>query len=480
MTTMEEIRLGSLSTDRFRAVLGDEALISMMDLAEATVRRLSARILWNINSTSCGGGVAEMLRSLLPYARGLGIETRWLVVAGDSHFFKITKRIYHAIYGAAGDGSALGMAEREVYERTLAANFRQIVARVRPGDIVLLHDPQCAGLAPALLRYGVTVVWRCHIGTGIQNENTSLGWSFIAPYLRDVSATIFIRKAYVPPQLDGNRAVIIAPSIDVFSPKNQHLDDSTVRSILIRTGIIEGKPVREPPLFRRDNGLLGCVKRTASVVRNGPAPSWERPLVVQVSRWDPLKDPVGVIHAFAKMLDNRDQVDADLVLAGPDVNSVTDDPEGQGVLESSINAWKRLSPRQRSRIHLVSLPADDREENAAIVNALQRHAAVIVQKSLSEGFGLTVTEAMWKGRPIVASAVGGIQDQIQNGVHGILIPDPTDLSACGAAIQSLLVDSHLAERLGARAQERVRVEFLSVRHLKQYADLLQCVDESQA
>ena len=150
---------------------------------------------------------------------------------------------------------------------------------------------------------------------------------------------------------------------------------------------------------------------------------------MQISRWDPLKDHLGVMRGFADLVDGTAPAGAELILAGPNVNAVADDPEGVAVFNEILTAWRQLSHADRRRIQLVNLPMADAEENAAIVNALQRHAAVIVQKSLHEGFGLTVTEAMWKGRPIVASATGGIQDQITDGVHGLLIEDPHDLQS---------------------------------------------------
>ena len=476
MAHLEEVQLPARSIDGFRAVVGDEKMRQVQALAATTKRRLDGRTWWNVHSTSRGGGGAEMLQSLLAYARGLGVDTRWLTIGGTPPFFKVTKRLHHALHGAPGDGSPLGPAERAVYEDVLDANAREMLPRVRPGDVVLLHDPQSAGLAPALLRHGATVMWRCHVGADITNAHTELGWGLIGPYLGDVSATIFSRRRYVPAVVDAERAVVIAPSIDPASPKNQPLDEATVRSILVGTGLVGGPAGDAGPVFRRDDGALARVEREADVVRSGSAPSWGTPLVVQVSRWDPLKDPMGVMRGFAALLQGADPVDADLMLVGPDVSAVTDDPEGGRVLESVVTAWRDLPEAVRSRIHLVSLPMVDREENAAIVNAIQRHAAVVVQKSLAEGFGLTVTEAMWKARPVVGSRAGGIQDQIDDGVHGLLLADPTDLKAYGEAVRRLLGDRLLAARLGEQAQARVRAEFLGLRSLIQYAELFQQVD----
>jgi trehalose synthase len=196
--------------------------------------------------------------------------------------------------------------------------------------------------------------------------------------------------------------------------------------------------------------------------------------VVQVSRWDPLKDMAGVMRGFTDRLAGMG--DAHLVLVGPDVSGVTDDPEGSQVLEECITLWHKLPRKAQERVHLVCLPMDDIEENAVMVNAVQRHAAIVVQKSLHEGFGLTVTEAMWKGRPVIASAVGGIQDQIVDGVHGYLLQQPGDTQALGDAVQHLLGNHALARRLGRNARRRAIAKFLGPRQLIQFVDVLYSIE----
>jgi trehalose synthase len=199
----------------------------------------------------------------------------------------------------------------------------------------------------------------------------------------------------------------------------------------------------------------------------------DTPLVVQVSRWDRLKDPLGVMKGFASYV--APASDADLVLAGPSVEAVADDPEGMEVFSEAQALWERLPAKSRRRIHLACLPMDDGEENAAMVNALQRHAAVVVQKSIAEGFGLTVSEAMWKERPVVASRVGGIQDQIVHEESGLLIDDPSDGKAFGTAVRRLLEDDRASASMGEAARERVRKEFLAPRQLGQYAELIEAL-----
>jgi trehalose synthase len=216
----------------------------------------------------------------------------------------------------------------------------------------------------------------------------------------------------------------------------------------------------------RQDGTPGRVDRDAQLFEDQPLTPGD-PTVVQVSRWDGLKDPLGVIEGFAAHVTG-----AHLVYAGPAVDAVSDDPEGERVLRQAIEARDRLPEDARRRVHLAALPMEDAEENAIIVNALQRHAGVVVQKSLAEGFGLTVAEAMWKARPVVASRIGGIQDQIVDGDSGVLLDDPRDLDAFGAALRRLLAGREAAERMGARARERVRDEFLSARSLLQYLELV--------
>jgi trehalose synthase len=473
---LQEIPVGARSIDRFLPLYGEEGIRQVKKVADVMRGRLEGRTFWNVNSTGYGGGVAEILRSVLSYIRGGGIDARWLVIGGTPKFFQITKRLHNALHGSTGDGSPLGERERAAYEKVLQANADELLERIRPHDFVILHDPQTAGLAPRLLRTGATVVWRCHVGADKLDDEVEAGWNFLAPYLQDVAATVFSRQQYVPECCDSGRSIIIPPSIDAFSPKNQELDEATVRAILVDTGLVEGPAGDGTPTFHREDGSLARVERHADVLRLGRAPLWETPLVVQVSRWDRLKDPDGVMRGFAELVNGAAPADAELVLAGPNVKAIADDPEGAEVLDEVEAAWRGLPHSDRNRIHLACLPMADVGENAAIVNALQRHAAVVVQKSLHEGFGLTVTEAMWKARPVVATAVGGIQDQIADGVHGLLLPDATDLTAFSTAVRRLLEDKDYAAQLGENARKRVTEEYLGLHHVVHYANILNRLD----
>ena len=413
-----------------------------------------------MNSTARGGGVAELLQSLLAYARGAGVDVRWLTISGNPDFFRVTKRIHNNLHESKGDGGPLGPAEREIYESALAEAATELVELIHPDDIVYVHDPQPAGLVPHVVAADITAIWRCHIGADRPGELARRAWDFLHRYIADADAYVFSRERFVWEGLDKDRVWIVPPSIDAFSPKNQDLDPKAVEAIVGAIGLGAGGNPTDA-MFQRFDGSSARVTRRADLVQDDPVPEGA-PVVTQVSRWDRLKDPVGVLNAFAEY--NRAE-DAHLVLAGPSVAGVSDDPEGAEVLEEVTARRRELPPDKRSRVHLVSLPTDDIEENAAMVNAIQRRSDVVVQKSLAEGFGLTVAEAMFKARPLVASRVGGIQDQIEDGVSGVLIDDPTDLEAVARAVDGFISDPARAAEVGKAARERVIENFLGTRSL---------------
>ncbi len=352
----------------------------------------------------------------------------------------------------------------------IAANAETLLGRVRPGDIAVLHDPQVAALAGPLRAAGLTTIWRCHVGADVRNDYTQAAWDFLRPYLEPVDAFVFSRPEYAPVPLHDGRVRICPPTIDPLSPKNQPLASHEVIGIASRIGLVAA----DDAAGAAQSAAMRRIRGAASITRLGAPIPTDSPLIVQVSRWDPLKDPIGMIDAFVRL--DLDRHGCHLALVGPDVSGVTDDPEGQAVLAACVATWEALPPRERARIHLVSLPMDDPVENALMVNAIQRHATIVVQKSLAEGFGLTVTEAMWKARPVVASAVGGIRDQIDDGVHGYLLHDPADRDKLAAVLTSLLDAPRAAtDRLGQRAKARVRAEFLDDRQLLDWAELLDVV-----
>ena len=458
-----------LSLDELGPFIGSERLAAFMDVSERARDALAGRVLVHVNSTSTGGGVAEMLPTLLGYARGSGIDAKWRVVTGEPEFFAVTKRLHNRIHGEPGDGGPLGPDERRVYDEVLAGNAGDLLTTLRAGDIAVLHDPQTLGLAPLLHRIGVITVWRSHIGRDTANPTTDQAWAFLRPYLQDVDRFVFTRADYRPDCIPGERVRIIMPSLDPLSTKNRAMAEPDVKSVLAFTGLIDGDPSVAPPFFLRRDGSPARLERRADVVQLGPPVPPDEPLVVQVSRWDRLKDMTGVMVGFADHVATTGP--GHLILAGPNVSGVSDDPEGAADLESCIRTWRSLPHSARQRIHLACLPVADVEENAVIVNALQRHAGVVVQKSLAEGFGLTVLEAMWKGRPIVASGIGGIRDQVIDGESGLLLDDPSDLPQFGRLVRQLLNDPARASDLGTSAAQRA-AQFLPDLHLTKWATLL--------
>lgn len=463
MPAVTDVPIAPVSPTRFESVLGDGDYAELAPQIERARGLLRGRVVWHINSSARGGGVAEMLRSHLAYVRGAGVDVRWGVVGGDSAFFTITKRIHNHLHESAGDGGSLDQAAHEAYERTLNRSASYLSEVVKPGDVVFLHDPQTAGLVAAMKKAGAAVLWRCHVGVDRPGEFARGAWRFLLPYIEEADALIFSRRQFVWEGIDEARVWLVPPTIDAFSPKNQELDPPTIEAILRVCGIGEDGEVRGA-VFVRSDGTPGRVSRRARVEGEGLVRS-DAPMAAQVSRWDRLKDPVGLVSAFSQSVADPA---ARLLIVGPDVEAVVDDPEGMDVLREVRAARDALPEAERNRIYLVSLPMDDLEENAAMVNAIQRRSQVIVQKSLAEGFGLTVAEAMWKGKPVVAGRVGGIQDQIVDGESGILVDDPADLTAVGRSIAMLLNDPDQAARLGSAARERVTTHFLAIGRILEY------------
>lgn len=468
---MREVHIDAVPLARLAALLDPDRAEQLAEYAERGRDLLDGRIVWNVNATATGGGVAEMLQALLAYARGAGVDTRWLVLDGTPAFFGLTKRIHNLLHGSAGDGGVLGEAERAAYEDVLATNLEQLRKHVRRDDVVLLHDPQTAGLVAGLREAGAHVVWRSHIGRDTPTALTDVGWAFLRPYVEQADALIFTREAYVPGWVDRDRVWIIPPSLDPFTAKNTDIAPEDVEAVLDLAGLTAVSHREGRLAFPRRDGTVGHVRRHDGLIEGGePLPAGR--LVLQVSRWDRLKDMGGVLTGFADHLPRLPE-DTHLMLVGPETTGVTDDPEGAGVFEECKALRLGLPADAQRRIHLCSLPMDDVDENAYLVNALQRFATVVVQKSLVEGFGLTVTEPMWKGKPVIGSRVGGIQDQISDGESGVLLDDPTDLEAFGAALVKLLGDPTEATRMGENAREQVRDHFLGDRHLRQYVDLFE-------
>jgi trehalose synthase len=461
------VELRRYDATRLKKVVDSGGWQALERARERIAERLRGHTLWEINSTARGGGVAEMLAWFLPLLADGGVDVRWGVLDAPDELWTVTKRLHHMLHEA---DQPLQPGDRETYERCLEGAARQVRRHVRPGDVVVVDDPQPAGLIPALAQAGAVVVWRCHIGTDHPGPQARDAWDFLAPCIEPARAFVFSRRSFAWETLDADRIQVIQPAIDPLDAKNQPLAEETVRAIVGRVGLRSDHGAE--PAFERSDGSRSRVERRAELVQVAPIPD-DASFVAQVSRWDPLKDPIGVVAGFVEHV--PEATGAHLVLAGPAPGAVEDDPEGRRVLDAVRERWRSLPERQRARVHLALLPMDDVEENAAMVNAIQRGAAVVVQKSLREGFGLTVAEAMWKERPVVAGAVGGIQDQIEDGRSGLLVDPADDLAAFGAAVTRLLEERSLRDRLGAAARERVAKRYLGDRMAADWAELMERV-----
>jgi len=384
----------------YAPIVGSSTIEELYLLAE----RLRGKTVQNINSTAVGGGVAEILSRMLPLLQDLGVDISWDVIKGNERFFSLTKRIHNALHGVA---ETFGPGELDYLVEVNRQNAKEVL---RGAEITFVHDPQPVALVEEKRSRGGQWIWRCHIDfTNPQPDVWEFLWTFIESY----EAAVFSAPAFSRPL--SIRQVLISPSIDPLSDKNKELPEDLIDSVCERFGL------------NRD-----------------------RPVVTQISRFDYLKDPVGVIRAY-KMV--KEHVDCQLVLAG---GGATDDPEGMKVL-----AEVRQEAADDPDIFVLFLPPGSDIE----INALQRASDVILQKSLKEGFGLTVAEALWKAKPVVASAVGGIPLQIAHKYSGIL---SHSIEGTAYYIKQLLNAPQYAERLGMNGREHIKNNFLITRHIRDY------------
>jgi trehalose synthase len=367
-------------------------------------RHMAGRPVQNINSTAVGGGVAEILLRMLPLLRDLGVDARWDVIKGNERFFDITKTMHNALHGVP---IALSREELSYFVEVNRQNIGELDA---DAEVVFVHDPQPIVLIEQKPAAGKKWVWRCHID--FTHPNTDV-WEFLVPYIEAYDAVVFSAPAFSRPL--ATRQVLVSPSIDPLSDKNKELPEEQVEAVCRRFGLDR-----------------------------------KRPIVTQISRFDYLKDPVGVIRAYKLA---KERVDCQLVLAG---GGATDDPEGARVLEE-VQAEAEGDPD----IFVLFLPPGSDLE----INALQRASDIVLQKSLREGFGLTVSEALWKGKPVIASAVGGIPLQIAHKYSGILTHS---IEGTAYWIKQLLNEADYAARLGRNGREHVKANFLITRHIKDY------------
>ena len=405
---LQDISVGVQSIAAYASIVGEEKLQELKSLAKELK---GARVL-HINSTAYGGGVAELLRSHIPLLRSLGIDAEWMVIRGDDTFFGITKGFHNALQGAEYQ------LEPEVKEAYLGNNSRN--ARYLNGDFdyVVVHDPQPAAMRYLHGRGNSRWVWRCHIDTSNPNADV---WGFLKPYVEVYDAMVFTMEQYASPDLPREKISIIPPSIDPLSPKNITLPKSLCRRIV---------------------GWVGV--------------DTDRPLITQVSRFDPWKDPLGVIEVYRKVKEHVPEVQ--LALLG---HLAMDDPQGSEMYEQVV-----MASRDDPDVYLFT---NFTAASSIEVNAFQRHSDVVIQKSIREGFGLVVAEALWKGTPVVAGRAGGIPLQVEDGKGGYLVDSVDD---CAERVLHLLKHPALARKMGLTGRRHIRSNFLATRLLSDEMALL--------
>ncbi len=382
-------------------IIGESAIAELEGLAE----RLMGKRIVMVNSTRIGGGVAEILQRMIPLLGEMGLYVRWEVVEGDLPFYRVTKKFHNALHGKPETFTP------DMFELFLETGRQNAKRLMLTDDIVFIHDPQPISLVKERKRRSQgRWVWRCHID--VSNPNPIV-WRFLRPFIMKFDAAVYSAPAFA--QRMAMRQILIAPSIDPLSDKNRELAPEEVAAILRRLEVPQ-----------------------------------DCPIITQVSRFDYLKDPVGVVEAFRRV---RRSIKCRLVLAG---GPASDDPEAEEVLN-----LVREKANNDPEIHLLMLPPNSDVE----INALQRASAVVLQKSLKEGFGLTVSEALWKGRPVVASAVGGIPLQVKHRYSGLLVHS---IEGAAYAVRQLLNNPDYAKHLGENGREHVRQNFLLTRHLADY------------
>ena len=281
---MRHVPVEPLSLQRLVDILPEDQGQRLLEQAARAREVFGDRVIWHVNATAQGGGVAEMLQTLLAYGCGAGIENRWLVLDGEPEFFTITKRIHNLLHGEPGDGGPLADAERAVFERVLADNLTTLRTVVRRGDIVMLHDPQTAGLVSGLRDLDLHVVWRCHVGREVPNACTDLAWSFLRPYLQDCESFVFSLAEYAPDWVPPERLTVIPPSIDPFTAKNEDLDAATVEAVLAQVSLVADAEPDGKVTFTRRDGSQGVLWPHTGLLEDGSdPPPFDARLVVQVA-----------------------------------------------------------------------------------------------------------------------------------------------------------------------------------------------------
>lgn len=452
--------------------------------------RIDGRRLFVINSTEHGGGVAEMLPSQVALLRDLGIDARWAVIEPEhpEPFFNLTKRLHNALHGQGRP--RLTPDDRALFESESRAAMRSLAPHVRPGDLLIVHDPQPSGMGALLRReLRIQAVWRCHIGSDRRSEDCDEAWQFLKPWVSSYDRCVFSLPQYIPEFL-RERGSIIAPAIDPLSHKNRELSVHKLTGILVNAQLALAQEPVLYPNFDFPARRFSPSGQFEPACSQGDLGLLFRPIVLQISRWDRLKGFAPLLEAFIELKRSAPpltQVGAQpsaearaqrrlslvrLVMAGPDPRSIADDPEGRQVLTGLCDRWLQLDEELRRDIVIVSLPMQSRKYNALMVNALQRCSTIVLQNSLREGFGLTATEAMSKGAFVLASRAAGLRTQIDHGVHGELIDNPEDPSEIATALRSALSDPLTRMNLGRNARRRVAERYLLPVQLEHWIVLL--------
>ena len=389
-------------------VTGEDVIDRLYELA----RPLKGMKVVHVNSTYVGGGVAEILSKLVPLQKDLGLDVRWEVIRGEERFFQITKSFHNGLQGIP---VSMDNALLKVYEETGAQNAEQLRSVLEEADIVIIHDPQPLPLLRSCPNRKGKWIWRCHIDLSHPYRPV---WKYLRNFVQEYDASIFSLADFAQPL--PHTQYLMQPSIDPLSEKNMVLSSEEVLAAKLEFGL-------DP----------------------------DRPIMLQVSRFDRFKDPLGVLQAYRLVKPFAPSLQ--LILAG---GGATDDPEGEAVLTEVRNG-----AGTDKDIHVLLLPSDAHRT----INALQRGADVVVQKSLKEGFGLTVTEALWKGQPVIGGDAGGIRLQVVNYQTGFLVKTPE-----GAALRARYILRHpdMAREMGLRAKELVRQNFLLTRNLREYLSIM--------
>lgn len=450
-------------------------------LGTAAAAKLEGRTIWHLSSTAQGGGVAEMLPRIISLLWQAGLKAEWAVIKPqEPRFFTLTKHLHNLLHGHGTP--RLSAEDRALYEAVSHELAEEFKPWVSPNDLLVVHDPQPLAVGALVQKaLGVPVIWRCHIGLERQTPATEAAWAFLAPWLEAYDHVVFSLPGYVPDFL-SDRATIIHPAIDPLSHKNRELSVHKLTGVLLSGRLLTTDqptmhdPFAQPALrLQPDGGYLPAAEA-------GNMGLLFRPFVAQISRWDRLKGFLPLLEAFALLKGgglghegsarHRRRLEIlRLVLAGPDPGGVQDDPEALEVLEQLTAVWRALPEAIRSDVAILKLPMASRKENALMVNAVQRCASVVVQNSLEEGFGLTVTEAMWKGRPILGSSAAGIRAQVRDGVEGRIVGDAEDPQAIATVLDQMLRDPKARETWGYNARYRAAAEFHLLRNVIAWLEL---------